>query len=116
MLPVGGAFPPAEGQRVTTDPEDTSNRTSEVAVAVRQDGASRMPRIVASGRGAVAEQILAVAFAQGVKVREDADLAELLSALDVESEIPLEALAPVAAILSYVHRADGADDDAEAQP
>jgi len=66
------------------------------------------PRIVASGRGGVAEQILQVAFANDVRVREDADLVEVLSAVDVESEIPLEAMAAVAEILAYVYRANGA--------
>ncbi|MDX9862393.1 MAG: EscU/YscU/HrcU family type III secretion system export apparatus switch protein [Rhodospirillales bacterium] len=65
------------------------------------------PRIVASGRGGVAEQILQVAFANDVRVREDADLVEVLSAVDVESEIPLEAMAAVAEILAYVYRANG---------
>lgn len=63
------------------------------------------PRVVASGRGALAEKIVEIAFANGVKVREDADLAELLSVLDPESEIPLEALTAVAEILAYVYRA-----------
>ena len=62
------------------------------------------PRVVASGRGAVAEQILRIAFDRGVKVRSDADLAEILATIEVESEIPLEALAAVAEILSYVYR------------
>lgn len=66
------------------------------------------PRVVATGRGAVAEQILQVAFASGVKVRQDADLVEVLSAVDLDSEIPLEALAAVAEILAYVYRANGA--------
>lgn len=65
------------------------------------------PRVVASGRGAVAEQILQVAFANQVKVREDADLVEVLSAVDVDAEIPLEAMAAVAEILAYVYRANG---------
>lgn len=56
----------------------------------------------------MAEQILQLAFATGVKVREDADLVEVLSAVDLESEIPLEALAAVAEILAYVYRANGA--------
>jgi len=63
--------------------------------------------VLASGRGAVADQILAIAFAHGVRVREDADLAEVLAAVDVDSEIPLEALVAVAEILSYVYRANG---------
>jgi len=79
-----------------------------VAVALGYDPDSgRAPMVLASGRGGVAEQILAIAFAHGVKVREDADLAQILSAVDVDSEIPLEALAAVAEILSYVYRANG---------
>lgn len=65
------------------------------------------PKVVASGKGAVAEQILRIAFAKGIKVREDADLAELLSAVDIDSEIPIEAFAAVAEILAYVYRANG---------
>lgn len=66
------------------------------------------PRIVAKGEGGVAEQILQVAWANDVKVREDADLVEVLAAIDVESEIPIEAFAAVAEILSYVYRANAA--------
>lgn len=64
------------------------------------------PRIVAKGRGAVAEQILQLAFATGVKVREDANLAEILEAIEIDTEVPLHALAAVAEILNYVYRAN----------
>ena len=47
----------------------------QVAVALTEDAETEgLPRIVASGKGAVARQILEIAFANGVKVREDADL------------------------------------------
>lgn len=83
-------------------------RRRQIAVALHYDRHSAaLPRVVASGTGAVAEQILNAAFAAGVKVREDADLAEILAAVEVDSEIPLEALAAVAEILSYVYRANG---------
>jgi flagellar biosynthesis protein len=62
--------------------------------------------VVASGRGAVAEQILQIAFERGVKVRTDSDLAEILAAVEVDSEIPLAALAGVAEILRYLYRTD----------
>jgi flagellar biosynthesis protein len=79
-----------------------------VAVALRyQPESEYAPRVVASGRGTIAEQILAIAFARGIKVREDADLAELLSAVDIDSEIPIEAFVAVAEILAYVYRANG---------
>ncbi|MBL8706524.1 MAG: EscU/YscU/HrcU family type III secretion system export apparatus switch protein, partial [Rhodospirillales bacterium] len=54
-----------------------------------------------------AEDILRVAFANDVKVREDADLAELLHAVDLDSLIPLEAFTAVAEILSYLYRLNG---------
>ncbi|WP_019645350.1 EscU/YscU/HrcU family type III secretion system export apparatus switch protein [Novispirillum itersonii] len=78
-----------------------------VAVAIhhdRQDGGA--PKVVASGRGFVAEQILELAFAHGIKVRQDADLAQILAVLDLDSDIPAEAFAAVAEILVYVYRAN----------
>ena len=75
-------------------------------MALETDGTRRQaPRVIAKGRGALAEQILEIAFDRGIKVRTDADLAEILSAVELDSEIPLEALAAVAEILSYVYRA-----------
>lgn len=79
-----------------------------IAVALGYEPSSdQAPKVVAGGRGRVAEQILEIAFAHGVKVREDGDLAQLLSAIDIDSEIPLEAFAAVAQILTYVYRANG---------
>ena len=69
-------------------------------------GRARSPKVVATGRGAVAEQILAIAFEKGVPVREDADLAQILAAVELDAEIPIDALAAVAEILSYVYRAN----------
>lgn len=65
------------------------------------------PRVAATGRGAVAEQILQIAFERGIPVREDADLAQILSTLEVDSVIPVEALSAVAEILSYLYRLNG---------
>jgi len=96
----------------TSDPNDRAAKPAhdlnQVAVALSYDAATDdAPRIVASGHGALAEQILALAFANGVKVREDADLVEILAAIPVDTEIPLEAFAAVAEILAYVYRANG---------
>ncbi len=83
-------------------------------MALKNADPARAPKVIAAGRGSVAEQILALAFANGIKVREDADLAELLSAVDIDSEIPLEAFTAVAEILSYVYRANGGDANVDA--
>ena len=92
---------------------DTGNDTSKkdaIAVALRYEPDSEYaPKVVAGGRGTVAEQILEIAFAHGIKVREDQDLAEVLSSIDIDSEIPVEAFAAVAEILIYVYRANGGE-------
>ena len=89
---------------------DTAQRVP-VAVALASSKAeagnpSGAPRVVATGKGAVAEQILEVAFAHGVKVRTDPDLAQILSAVEEGSVIPVEAFVAVAEILAYVYRAN----------
>jgi flagellar biosynthesis protein len=79
-----------------------------VAVALSYDpDEADAPRVVASGKGALAEQILQLAFAHGVKVRTDPDLAQVLAAVEIDTVIPLEAFAAVAEILAYVYRANG---------
>ena len=62
------------------------------------------PKVVAKGFGLVAEKILRLAFDNDVKVRTDPDLVEILSAVEVDCEIPIEALAAVSEILSYVYK------------
>ena len=80
------------------------------AVAIKDaDQSPTMPRVVASGQGTLAEQILQVAWANNIKVREDADLIEVLSAIDIDSEIPIEAFAAIAEILAYVYRANSGE-------
>jgi len=90
--------------------QQPAGREAAKAVAIRDTSQSgTLPRLVASGRGAIAEQILQIAWANDIKVREDADLVEVLSAIDVESAIPIEAFAAVAEILSYVYRANAGE-------
>jgi flagellar biosynthesis protein len=86
-----------------------------VAVALHYDpDQPELPKVVASGRGSVAEQILQLAFANGVKVRTDPDLVEVLAAVEVDTVIPVEAFVAVAEILAYVYRANGRKAAAEA--
>ncbi len=79
-----------------------------MAVALRYDlDPAHVPKIIASGQGALAESILQAAFAAGVKVRKDADLTELLAAMELGEDIPAEAFVAVAEILRYVFEANG---------
>ncbi len=65
------------------------------------------PRVVAAGEGFIAEQIVRIALDNGVTVHKDSDLVEILSKLDIDALIPLEAFAAVAEILSYIYRTQG---------
>ncbi len=79
----------------------------QTAIALRYDpDVADAPRITATGQGALAEQILQLAFANGVKVRSDPDLAQILSTFKVDTVIPVEAFVAVAEILAYVYRAN----------
>jgi flagellar biosynthesis protein len=101
----------AKHSRWSRPDSTTGGSRTPIAIALdakARDGSLRpkSPRVVATGRGAVAEQILAIAFEKGVPVREDSDLAQILAAVELDAEIPIDALAAVAEILSYVYRAN----------
>jgi flagellar biosynthesis protein len=92
-----------------TEEEKKAQETRRrAAVALRKYGIDEavIPKIVAAGYGKIAEQILEIAFRNGVKVREDKDLAQVLAAITLESEIPSEALVAVGEILAYVYKAN----------
>lgn len=86
---------------------EESRRAAAVALKKYGIGEEAIPKIVAAGYGKLAERIVDLAFQNGVKVREDADLARLLAAIELDSEIPSEALVAVAEILAYVYKANG---------
>ena len=77
----------------------------QAAFAIKDTASNKgNPKVLAKGFGVVAEKILRLAFDNDVKVRTDPDLVEILSAVEVDCEIPIEALAAVSEILSYVYK------------
>ncbi|MCU0558865.1 MAG: EscU/YscU/HrcU family type III secretion system export apparatus switch protein [Desulfobacterales bacterium] len=78
------------------------------AVALRYDRAREdAPRVTASGRGRVAENIIAAARLHGVPLHEDANLVETLSALELDATIPPELYRAVAEVLAFIYRLNG---------
>ena len=76
------------------------------AAALRYDGRDA-PRVVATGRGLVAEKILEAAREAGVPLREDPVLMEALATLELEQEIPPELYRAVAEALAWAYRLSG---------
>ncbi|MGC9022487.1 MAG: EscU/YscU/HrcU family type III secretion system export apparatus switch protein [Dissulfurimicrobium sp.] len=62
------------------------------------------PRVTAKGEGLVAEKILEIARASGVPVRQDSDLVEVLSRLELNAAIPPDTYAVVAEILAWIYK------------
>lgn len=70
------------------------------AVALQYDG-QEAPRITASGRGKVAEQIIELAREHGIPLHEDPDLITLLAELDLGEEIPQPLYRAVAEVIAF---------------
>ena len=76
------------------------------AIALSYDPEDNAPRVVASGRGAVAERIIEKAQEADVPVHEDTKLANTLSRLEIGEAIPPELYEAVAEILVFVDAMD----------
>ena len=62
------------------------------------------PIVLAKGEGHIAKKIIQIAIDQGIEIRQDADLLQILKAVDIDEEIPVEAFAAVAEIISYIYQ------------
>lgn len=85
---------------MTEDP-----KLRQLAVALQYDKESdQAPRIVAKGRGLIAEQIIAVAAENDIVIEANPVLAEALSHVELDDTIPLELYEAVAAVIGFVLR------------
>ena len=77
----------------------------KVAVALRYDEEREdAPRVVARGEGLLAERLLEAARESGVPVREDAALASLLAAVDLDALVPPVLYQALAEVLAWAYR------------
>jgi len=78
-------------------------QTEKAAALKYEHGRDSVPKLVAKGRGKVAEKIIEIARAHDIPVEEDHELVEFLSMLDLYQEIPPEMYLAVAEILAFVY-------------
>jgi flagellar biosynthesis protein len=75
-----------------------------MAVAIKYDSASaNAPKVTARGRGFIADKIIEKAEEFGIPIKNDPDLVQILSKLDIGAEIPVELYRAVAEILAFVY-------------
>ncbi|QLQ22245.1 MAG: EscU/YscU/HrcU family type III secretion system export apparatus switch protein [Paracoccaceae bacterium] len=74
------------------------------AMALSYEQSMDAPHVVAKGTGIVAERMLEIALANGVPVHEDPALLSLLSALNIEEQIPEDVYQVIAELLCFFIR------------
>lgn len=82
------------------------NKKTQVAVALEYVPGEEAPKIIASGKGYLAQNIIEKAKEANVPTYEDAKLANTLSKLDIGDMIPPELYTVVAEILVFVDDCD----------
>jgi len=89
-----------------TEKKDSGNKPQpKKAVALRYDKEKEAaPAVIGKGQGLMAEKILELAREHNIPVHEDSDLAEILSRLDLQAEIPPETYVVVAELLAFIYR------------
>ena len=65
---------------------------------------NKSPLVTAKGKGLVADKIILLAKENNIPIKEDPDLVQLLSEVDLNSEIPASLYKVVAELLSLVYK------------
>ena len=74
------------------------------AVALAYKEADVAPRVVAKGRGMIAEEIISRAREHGVYVHESPELVALLMQVDLDERIPPQLYVAVAELLAWLYQ------------
>ena len=85
-------------------PAQNPAKTLAVAVAYEEP---HVPRVIAVGSGALGERIIAMAREHGVPIEQNPALAQALSTIEIDEEIPEQLYTAVAQILAFILRASG---------
>ncbi len=73
----------------------------KVAVALKYEADEEAPKVVAKGKGKLADLILELAKNHGIPIKQDSKLVKELYKLELEKPIPPELYKAVAAVLAW---------------
>ncbi len=85
---------------------------SSLAVALTYNEGDGAPRVVAKGRGQLAQTIIERAQQAGVYVHESPELVALLMQVDLDQRIPPQLYVAVAELLAWLYRIEAGDNPA----
>ncbi|MBI5920440.1 MAG: EscU/YscU/HrcU family type III secretion system export apparatus switch protein [Betaproteobacteria bacterium] len=84
--------------------DSATNKQRSLAIALAYAPGDSAPRVVAKGRGLVAEEIIRRAREYGVFVHESPELVTLLMQSNLDDRIPPQLYVAVAELLAWLYR------------
>lgn len=86
--------------------EFKSGQKKQAVALTYDEKVSDAPKVVAKGKGDVAENIIELAKQFNVPIQEDPSLVQVLSQLEINEKIPEELYQAVAEVFAFVYRLD----------
>jgi flagellar biosynthesis protein len=86
--------------------QDDNKPQIRQAVALSFDGKTA-PKVTASGKDLVAEEIIALAKEAGIHIHQDPNLSEFLQLLEIGEAVPKELYLLIAELIAFVYMLDG---------
>ena len=83
---------------------DPSNNSTREAIALAYSQTDAAPRVVAKGKGLIAEKIIAKAREHGVYVHASPELVALLTQVNIDEHIPPQLYMAIAELLAWLYR------------
>ena len=83
--------------------EETASRKHQNAVALAYQDGDGAPKVVAKGKGILAQQIIGRAQEAGVFVHESKELVALLMEVDLDRQIPPALYRAIAELLAWLY-------------
>lgn len=78
-----------------------------IAAALKYDSEKdAAPKVIAKGRGTIAEKIIELAKLNNIPLKSDPGLVQILSKLDIDEQIPVELYKAIAELLAFVYSAN----------
>ena len=84
------------------------SKNQQTAVAIAYQSGDSAPKIVAKGRGLIADEIIARANEHGVFVHESKELVALLMKVELDRHIPPALYRAVAELLAWLYHVEAA--------
>jgi flagellar biosynthesis protein len=86
--------------------KNENNKIKKASALSYTPGEDKAPKVIASGKGEIAQKIIEKAREANIPVYEDEHLAEALSHISLGDEIPSELYEVVAEVLAFISRLD----------